>query len=128
MPVNKLFGGSIETMRQALSLRQERQGLIQSNLANHETPGYTVQDFNFARVMQSAMTGQGEMDRTHAKHLSLDAVEASKTREFADEARPVDLDEEMAKLAENQLMYQVVARLITKKFEGIRYAIDEGGK
>ena len=128
MPVNKLFGGSIDTMHQALSLRQERQGLIQSNLANHETPGYKVQDFNFARVMESAMSGHGELNRTNANHLQLDAVEVSRTREFADEQRPVDLDEEMTKMAENQLMYQVTARLITKKFEGIRYAIDEGGK
>jgi flagellar basal body rod protein FlgB len=34
----------------------------------------------------------------------------------------------MVKLAENQLMYQVTTRLITKKFEGLRYVIDEGGK
>jgi len=123
-----MFSGSIETMRQALSLRQERQGLIQSNVANYETPGYTVQDFKFAKVMESVMSGQGELARTHSQHMQLDAVEASKTREFSEAKRPVDLDEEMVKLAENQLMYQVVARTVTKKFEGLRYAIDEGGK
>ncbi|MGV1099441.1 flagellar basal body rod protein FlgB [Thiovibrio sp. JS02] len=128
MPINSLFGGSVETMRQALTLRQERQGLIQSNVANYETPGYTVQDFKFAKVMESVMTGQGELARTSPGHMELDAVEVSKTREFAEARRPVDLDEEMVKLAENQLMYQVVARTVSKKFEGMRYAIDEGGK
>ncbi len=128
MPINKLFGGTIDTMRQALNLREERHGLIQSNVANYGTPGYMGQDFNFARVMESVLTGHGDLARTNPQHLRLDAVEASKTREFAEARRPVDLDEEMTRLAENQLMYQVVARGITKKFEGMRYAIDEGGK
>jgi len=128
MPVNKLFGGTIETMRQSLNLRQERQGLIQSNIANQETPGYLRQDFTFARVMESVTTGQGQLAATAPGHMRPDAVETSKKREFVQEKRPVDLDEEMVKLAENQLMYQVVARLIAKRFEGMRYAIDEGGK
>ena len=128
MPVNKLYGGSIELMRQALGVRSEKQGLIQSNVANLETPGYKSQDFSFARVMEGVMGGQGELRRTHAKHLTLDPLEATRSREFLNEERPVDLDEEMLKLAENQLMYQATTRLISKKFEGLRYAIDEGGK
>ncbi|MEW6594809.1 MAG: flagellar basal body rod protein FlgB [Thermodesulfobacteriota bacterium] len=128
MPVNKLYGGSIAIMRQALDLRLEKQGLIQSNIANQETPGYTTKDFSFARVMERTMSGTADLRRTHAKHLTIDPVEATKSGEYAREARPVDLDEEMVKLAENQLMYQVTTRLITKKFEGLRYVIDEGGK
>jgi flagellar basal-body rod protein FlgB len=128
MPINKLFDGNIEAMRQALTLRQERQGLIQSNVANLETPGYTGQDFDFARVMQSVMRGQGELARTNKGHMQLDVLEAGRTREFASEKRPVDLDQEMVKMAENQLMFQVIAKSIGKKFDGLRYAIDEGGK
>ena len=128
MPINNLYGGSIAAMRQALNLRAEKQGLIQSNIANQETPGYIAQDFSFAKVMERTMTGLGDLQRTNAKHLTVDPVEATKSGEFAKEARPVDLDEEMVKLSENQLMYQVTTRLISKKFEGLRFAIDEGGK
>ena len=128
MPINKLFNGNIETMRQALTLRQERQGLIQSNVANLETPGYTGQDFNFAKVMQSVMRGQGELARTDKGHMQLDAMAASRTRELINEKRPVDLDQEMVKMAENQLMFQTIAKTIGKKFDSLRYAIDEGGK
>ncbi|HIJ78903.1 MAG: flagellar basal body rod protein FlgB [Desulfobulbaceae bacterium] len=128
MPVNKLFGGSVDLMRQALNVRMERQGLIQSNVANYETPGYKVQDLNFERVMQSVMQGQGQLALTNKNHVQLDALEVSKTREFSEESRPVDLDEEMVKLSENQLMYQITTRLVGKKLEGMRYAIDEGGK
>ena len=128
MLVNKLFDGTLATTTRALDLRMERQGLIQSNVANMETPGYKVQDFSFAKVMESVATGQGELRRTNPKHIAVDPVEASKASAFSAEDRPVDLDEEMVKLSENQLMYQAATRIVTKKFEWLKYAIDEGGK
>lgn len=127
MPVNKLYTNSMATIEKALAVRSERQGLIQSNIANLETPGYTTQDFSFAKVMSSTM-GSGELSRTDSKHMALDPVELSKSREFFKDKRPVDLDEEMLKLSENQLMYEIAAKLMGKKFEGIKYAIDEASK
>jgi flagellar basal-body rod protein FlgB len=128
MPINKIFGGTISLTGKALDFRLERQGLIQSNIANMETPGYRVQDLPFARVMETAVSGQDKLTRTHPGHLSARLEEAKDSRRFSEEDRPVDLDEEMVKLAENQLMYQVAARLAAKKFEGLHHAIDEGGK
>ena len=128
MLTNKLFGGTLATTARALDLRMERQGMIQSNVANMETPGYKMKDFSFAKVMESVATGQGELERTNAKHIALDPMEVSKGSAFSEAERPVDLDEEMVKLSENQLMYQVATKIITKKFESLRYAIDEGGK
>jgi flagellar basal-body rod protein FlgB len=128
MPVNKLFDNNIGLMGKSLNLRSERQGLIQSNIANLETPGYKVQDFSFNRVMETVMASQGTLSRTQPGHISLDPVETSRSLDFKEEDRPVDLDEEMLKLSENQLMFEVVAKLIAKKFDGLRYAIEEGGK
>ena len=128
MPINKMFGGNLPAIEQALSLRYERQGLIQSNIANLETPGYTTQDFPFSRAMESAMQGHGTLSKTHSGHMDLDPVEAGLSREFSKEKRPVDLDEEMVKLSENQLMYEIAAKIMGKKFDGLKYAIDEGGK
>ena len=128
MLTNKLFGGALATTAKALDLRMERQGMIQSNVANMETPGYKVKDFSFAKVMESVATGQGELTRTNAKHIAIDPMDVSKASAFSEEERPVDLDEEMVKLSENQLMYQVATKIMTKKFESLRYAIDEGGK
>jgi len=129
MPVNKLFGGSVRLLGQALDLRSQRQGLIQSNIANLETPGYKVQELPFAKVMEKTMaTGGGLLTKTHARHMDLDPVAMGPGLEFSGEDRPVDLDEEMVKLSENQLMYQVTTRIITKKFEGIKFVIDEGGR
>jgi flagellar basal-body rod protein FlgB len=60
--------------------------------------------------------------------MDLDPVDAGIRREFSKENRPVDLDEEMIKLSENQLMYEIAAKIMGKKFDGLKYAIDEGGK
>ncbi|OKY74441.1 MAG: flagellar basal-body rod protein FlgB [Desulfobulbaceae bacterium DB1] len=127
MPIDKLFSGGIARMEQALNLRYDRQGLILSNVANMETPGYTVQDFSFEKAMKKVMDNQGILSRTHEMHLDLDPVDAAQSLEFSAEKRPVDLDEEMVKLAENQMMYEIVSQMIGKKFDGLKYAIDEGG-
>ena len=69
MPIsNKFFGGVISQAQTALNLRMEKQGLIQSNIANIETPGYKVQDFSFETVMGKAMQNKGELARTNPNH------------------------------------------------------------
>ncbi len=125
---NKLFGGVIHSSQLALDARMQRQGLLQSNVANLETPGYNVQDFSFAAVMKNAMLQRGKLAQTNERHIGLDPVALSESLEFKSEKRPVDLDEEMQKLAENQLMFQVTAKILGSKFEGLKLAIDEGGK
>ena len=127
MFINKLYTPTMAAIEKALNLRYERQGLIQSNIANMETPGYNSQDFPFAKVMESAINN-GALSRTNEKHIELDPVEEGISREFFKESRPVDLDEEMVKLSENQLMYEIAAKIMAKKFAGLAYAIDEGGK
>lgn len=128
MPLNKIFSGSFVAAEKALNLRSTRQGFIQSNIANINTPGYTEQDFDFKKVMERTMAAQPGLATTDPKHLEPAPVALTESFNFSKEKRPVDLDEEMLKLSENQLMYQVDAKLITKELEDIRYAIDEGGK
>ena len=127
MPINKLYTDNMALIEKALGVRNDRQGLIQSNIANMETPGYMSQDFSFEKVMSSVAT-DGSLSRTDSKHIQLDSVELARSRAFYMEKRPVDLDEEMMKLSENQLMYEIAAKLMAKKFEGLKYAIDEASK
>ena len=125
---NKMFGGVVSSGQIALNARLETQGLIQSNIANIETPGYNSQGFSFESVMENALRGRGKLAKTHAKHIQLDPVELTESMVYKSKNRPVDLDEEMQKLSENQLMYQLTAKILAKKFEGLRSAIEDGGK
>jgi len=129
MPItNKLFGSVINVAEQALNTRMAKQGLIQSNIANLGTPGYNGQNFSFAKAMETALENRGQLARTNSKHIALDPMDVSENISFANEKRPVDLDEEMLKLSQNQLMYQVTTKILSNEFAGIKYAIDEGGK
>jgi flagellar basal-body rod protein FlgB len=128
MPINKLFDGSIALTAKALNLLSARQGVIQSNIANMETPGYKAKDINFSEVMRKVVTQQGELVRTNNKHIPSSPGQRGKAGKIVQGGKPVDIDEEMLKLSENQLLYQVSTRIISKKFEGLRYIIDEGGK
>ena len=129
MPItNKLFGSVINVAEQALNTRMAKQGLIQSNIANLETPGYNGQNFSFAKAMETALENRGQLARTNSKHIALDPMDVSENISFANEKRPVDLDEEMLKLSQNQLMYQVTTKILSNEFDEIKYAIDEGGK
>lgn len=125
MPINKLFSGVVDLTGKALDLRMERQGIIQSNIANMETPGYTEKELPFAQVLDRVQEGQEELVRTNPRHLPGESVASTS---IEDTGRPVDLDEEMVKLSENQLMYRVATRVLSKKFADLQYAIDQGGK
>lgn len=128
MPVNKLFGGSAPIIEQALKLRLERQGLIQSNVANIATPNYRTQELPFEEVMSSVLSGQQSgLSRTDKRHLSGgSAVEGASAAYTQDQ--PVDLDQEMVKLSENQLMFEIAVKMMSRKFTGMKFAIEEGGK
>jgi len=127
MPISSIFGGVIALSEKALDLRMQRQGLIQSNIANLQTPGYQAQELPFAKTMARVMSGQGTLARTHESHIQVDPA-AMVLSEESSRQGPVDLDEEMLKLSENNLMYQVTTRIVAKKLDGLRFVIDEGGK
>jgi len=126
--LNKLFGNSVNTLETALNLRIEKQGLIQSNIANIETPGYKRQGMSFEDAMAGSMAGSGRLAVTNSKHIALDSFGSPTNSSITTENRPVDLDEEMLELSENQLMYQITAKVIAKRFAALNTVIDEGGK
>lgn len=47
---------------QALTLREERNGVLASNIANAATPNYKARDFDFASALQRATSDQGVLD------------------------------------------------------------------
>ena len=128
MVINKLFGGSIDLTSKALDLLSDRQSVIQSNIANMDTPGYKAKDIPFAEVMKSAANNQGNLQRTNPKHMPAQQIEATNNGKTHQTKGPVDIDEQMLKLSENQLRYEVATKIISKKFESLKFIIEEGGK
>ncbi len=142
--MKSIFGPAIEVMGRALNLRAKRNSVISANIANIDTPGYKAKDMNFKEVMDSYLEekmgvksdkSSSEKDipleTTHPGHITprSKAVEPSvKISKERGVPNNVDLDEEMAKLSENNIQYQLTMQMLIKKFEILRTAITEGGK
>ena len=134
-----LFQGTINAAAKALDLRSRRHEIIISNLANADTPGYKAFDLLVEESLANSKHPQEKtaMVRTHPGHLpsaplnrqqpNPKIVESPEPNNLRGDGNTVDMDKEMANLAENQLMYRAAAQIISKKFIGLKNII-KGGK
>ena len=137
--MSKLFNHKIFTLAQkSLNFRIKRHDLLTSNVANKDTPHYQAEDLVFESQLKKALHADepGSMRRTDRMHFDgrqitpLQKVKAQRILSSAPfpgfDGNTVDLDREMAKMAENQLMYNATLRMLTHKFRGLKAAISEG--
>jgi flagellar basal-body rod protein FlgB len=135
MPVQGIFSNTVELLGKSLDLRAKRHALISANLANVETPGYTPSELSFEGQLKSALNQGGKgASVTHPRHIPIkggsaplqrvegEVVELATSRSGPD-GNGVELEAEMGKMAENQIMYNATVQLLGKKFEGLKQAI-----
>ena len=142
--MSSLVGGlltqSDRVQMESLNQRLRRNEVISANVANAETPGYRAYGYDFEEQLQ-AVAGFEEpfaMATSSPKHFRNANTEADgtispdvyvvPTESVGQDGNTVDVDAEMGKLAENQLLYQTAAELLTRKMGMIRYAISAGGR
>lgn len=97
-----------------------RQGLVNSNIANANTPGYLAKDTTFEKLVAKQPTSMQGMKTTHAKHMrGTNAATGGRITEddtnIRHDGNSVKLDEEALKLNEIQLNYQMVTQLYNKQ-------------
>ena len=130
-----LFSNKIGKLaNKALDIHAQRALLINSNIANAETPGYKAADFKpFEDQLKAAYSSKIGMTRTDPRHMSgarndLKAfkpeVEYSKDPGRID-GNNVNLDKEMTKLTENSTMYQAIITAKKKRGGMIKEAIEQ---
>ena len=116
-------------LRTRMQWHQERQRLLAENVSNSDTHGYRPRDLaplQFDRTMPT-LTSIG-LDRTDAGHIaSLNASSSQTSRLGGYDVRPtgiaVNLEDEMIKVAANQMDYQAATTLYTKSLGLIKIAI-----
>jgi flagellar basal-body rod protein FlgB len=118
----------LSMLRTRMQWHQERQRVLAENVANADTPNYRARDLappNFERALQTASL---TMTRTDPGHIA--AVGGSQFAEDTSlhyEVRPrgnaVTHEEEMLKLAGNQMDYDAVTSLYTHSLALIKTAI-----
>jgi len=127
-----LFG----MLRDRMQWVQTRQGVLSQNVANAHTPGYTAHDLkeaDFRSALNRASSGQLPMMATRDAHMHGSKTSAgalsgytprqSPDSETAANGNSVVLEEQMMKVAENQMDYQTATSLYSKGLGMLRMAI-----
>jgi flagellar basal-body rod protein FlgB len=133
-----LFEGHIQLTAKVLDLRLERQNLVMGNISNVDTPDYKARRLEFEDKLQSALNqdARGKMTRTQSNHMPVvfnsEGFQGDGIREFQPRhvygEDSVDMDKEMTIMNKNGMMYNALASVIKKNFEGLQKIIQEGGK
>lgn len=143
MPIEGIFSNTIELLGKSVDLRAKNQNLIASNVANAETPNFIPKTLAFEQELQGALktrsSGQRSASLPHARHIpvrnigtgnSIHSVTGNVVETPAKtpgkDGNAVELENEMGRMAENQIMFNASVQMLSKKFEGLRSAIREG--
>lgn len=141
MRIEGIFNSTIDLLGKSVDLRAKNQNLIASNIANAETPNFIPKTLAFDEELQSALknnsNGQRPSSVPHQRHIqvrrsgaALQSVSGkiieTPAKTPGKDGNAVELENEMGKLAENQVMFNASVQLLTKKFEGLRTAIKGG--
>ena len=143
MAVNGIFNQTISFLEQSLDLRSSKHNAIVSNVANIDTPNYKAFDVmvedELQKLDRSAGAGEGirlkttrtdhiETSRNPMRRTTVRSEDRSDIHSKRSDGNTVDLDREMAAMAENSLMYTLSAQIVAKKFQSLRNVIEGGQK
>lgn len=118
----------------ALALREQRAEVLANNIANADTPGFKARDIDFAQQLQQAQAqrqpGNLALTVTDSRHLN-----ATVNPDFAADLmyriplqpavddNSVEVQQEMARYADNALHYQASFDFLNRKFKGMTNAL-----
>ena len=113
----------------ALNIRNKRNDIIASNIANAATPNYKARDINFLDEFKK-VTNTGEIKTTHSDHIPTKNYNISGKAFYRDpviaslDGNTVELSVEQMQFAENSMKYQTTLKFlngkITKMISAIR--------
>jgi flagellar basal-body rod protein FlgB len=129
-----LFGDDkLRLLKTALGAYSERGRVHSANVANAETPGYRARELRFEEDLQLALRTEtaGKLAQTNSRHLpSGAALPSGKTvlrnptsAVSGNGINDVEIDREMASIAENTVRYTVAAELVTRAYAQMKAAI-----
>jgi flagellar basal-body rod protein FlgB len=135
--MSTLFDKTTAGLATAINMRMMKQNVIQSNIANAETPGYAAKKMDFEEALARALDVDGlrSVGTSHGDHFHVGGGSISKVRpdiydtplgQISNDGNTVDMASEMGSLAENSIMYKAALQLINKKLASLRYAATEG--
>ena len=130
------FDPIIGALNTSLNLRLENQNVISSNIANADTPGYKAQAMEFEQALRAVLDVDGRLKpaTTSGHHIAPNPTDSVEPEIYDDPTLDASLDGntvnrslEMAKMAENQILFDASAEMLRRKLGMLKYGITEGG-
>ena len=112
----------------ALNLRERRNNIIGSNIANAATPNYKARDINFEQILK-AKEGEGNLRNSSQRHIAFAGAATSERLQFRQSMNPsvdgntVELSVEQMEFSENSLRYASSLNFLNSRISGLMSAI-----
>lgn len=112
----------------ALSLRERRNTILASNIANASTPGYKARDIDFDREM-SRQIGESPVFTTNTRHMDSLAGTGGDALQYREPLNPsldgntVEMSVEQMEFSENTLRYMTTLTFLNRRISGLMTAI-----
>lgn len=121
--------------REALSLRNQRQQVLASNIANADTPNYKARDFDFSQALaqatrQTAAQNSIALATTSSRHLAAKGgIQSGPDLLYRVPDQPsldgntVSMDQERTRFTDNSVRYQAALTLLNSRIRGLKSAM-----
>ncbi len=104
-------------IEKALGVRAYYHKILAANIANVETPNYKEKDIDFVKTLESRIKGSQDVKiEEKTEYHGLNSADGN----------TVNMENQIMRVTENNLYYNSLVRVISKKFAAMRYAINEG--
>ncbi len=137
--ISRLFDVQTTVMlKKGIRGTDRRHTAISNNIANVDTPNYQRATVSFERELQRARTGTGFVaKRTDPRHFKIGGVGMVKAVQprviidndtrFRADRNNINVDQEMANLAENTQKNLAFTELLSRRYTGLREVIQQSG-
>ncbi len=128
-----MAASNINLLQNYVSYLSTKNKVISENIANIGTEGYVRQNVKFQDMLSSEMSSS--LKKTETKHINMSAPQQTSVENeiFLDKSKEpngginnVDIETEMAELAENAINFKFTSKKIASHFQLMREVIKGG--
>lgn len=133
------IGQDFNFYQQALDLRQQRQEILASNIANADTPNYKARDVDFGASLKQALGRDGlprlpdtALTLTSARHIPAQARSEAPSGELyrvpfqpSLDGNTVEMDVERVQFADNTQHYQTDLQVLNQRIKMLMMAMQQ---
>ncbi|ADB18984.1 flagellar basal-body rod protein FlgB [Pirellula staleyi DSM 6068] len=126
---------NIPALAEVLNFAQARHGVLVSNVANINTPGYRTRDLSVSHFQEKLKEAM-EVSQSTGSSISpgivsadpgdpMRSVRASMDNILYHDDTNIDLEKQVAEINKNQMLHNIALTIMTDQFELLQQAISE---